>query len=151
MKATLAVLVAVAKCLIVSPFLYLTYFWFFVHSNSHYVHMTVSGLILLTLGFASGRMVSRELPHLLLWLPGALLVLGLTGGWWLMVYYMYRGRGPALTDVLFLFINLVNRSALTRRTWLAAAMLLPIIGSVLGGTLTSARTAPNMNRDSERP
>ncbi len=144
MKALLAIPLAVAKCLLVSPALYFLYFWFFVHSASILVHMLVSGLILFSLGFACGRMAGRSIRRLVFWLPGVLLTTLMVAAWQAMIWYMYHGgRGPALADVLFLFVNLVNRGLWVRRAWLVTALLLPTAGSIAGGIYTSTWRRPS--------
>ncbi|MGE5541745.1 MAG: hypothetical protein ACM3WT_01790 [Bacillota bacterium] len=85
-------------------------------------------------------MAAGTVQRSLLWLPGLLLVAVLAAGWQAQICYMYPGGGgPALTDVLFLFVNLVNRSPAIRHLWLAAALLLPITGSAAGGILEISR------------
>lgn len=57
----------------------------------------------------------------------------LIAGWEVLVHVSYpRGGGPALTDVLLLFTTLVRESALVRRYWAVACLILPVVGSLVG-------------------
>jgi hypothetical protein len=125
--------------IVVGPVLFLLYLFILGNTGpnrwaaAH--HMLASGLIQVALGFMSGAMAARVLPRYLWWLPGLATAGLLIAGWAVLVHVGYpRGGGPALTDVLLLFRNLVLESALVWRYWAGTCLVLPVVGSLVGAS-----------------
>lgn len=131
MKEIRAVISSVVVSLAMAPVLYLMYLSNLPRKGSTAMDdMVIAGSILLFLGLASGYLASPTLRRSLVWLPGLLTILGLTGGWAVFITYT---SGPRLECIFLVFRNLTDESAALRHGWMATAIALPVIGSIVGG------------------